>query len=127
MGIPIIDFLTLPRLLALTLMMPILCIFADILGIIGGASVGTTMLGIPLNEYYRLSLKVLNLKNFLIGIFHGWIYGWVISICGCYYGIYCGKDAESVGRATTMSVVSSIVWIVITTGIITIICELIKI
>ncbi|HSQ97605.1 MAG TPA: ABC transporter permease [Rickettsiales bacterium] len=127
MGIPIMDFLTLPRFLALTLMMPILSVFADIVGIIGGASVGTTMLGIPFEEYYKLSMKILNLKHFLVGIFHGWVYGWVISLCGCYYGIYCGKDAESVGRATTMSVVSSIVWIVITTGIITFICQLIKI
>lgn len=127
MGIPIIDFLVLPRLLALILMMPILSMFADIFGILGGASVGTTMLGIPFNEYYKLSMKALNLKNFLIGIFHGWTYGWVISICGCYYGIYCGKDAESVGIATTKSVVSTIVWVVITTGIITFICQLLKI
>ncbi|MDD2839509.1 MAG: ABC transporter permease [Rickettsiales bacterium] len=127
MGIPIMDFLTLPRLLALILMMPILSMFADIFGVLGGASVGTTMLGIPFHEYYRLSMKALNLKNFLIGIFHGWIYGWIISICGCYYGIYCGKDAESVGIATTKSVVTTIVWIVIATGIITFVCQLIKI
>lgn len=127
MGIPIMDFLTLPRLLALTLMMPILSMFADIFGILGGASVGTTMLGIPFHEYYRLSIKTLNLKNFLIGIFHGWIYGWIIAMCGCYYGIYCGKDAESVGIATTKSVVITIIWIVIATGIITFIWQLMKI
>lgn len=127
MGIPIMDFLTLPRLLALTLMMPILSVFADIVGIIGGATVGTTMLGIPFEEYYKLSMKILNLRHFLVGIFHGWVYGWIISICGCYYGIYCGKDAESVGIATTTSVVNSIVWIVIATGIITFVCQLMKI
>ena len=124
MGISIIDFLVLPRFLALTLMMPILSVFADIFGIIGGATVGTTMLGIPLTEYYNISMESLDLKNFLVGIFHGWIYGWVISICGCYYGVYCGNNAESVGKATTQSVVSSIIWIVITTGIITFFCEL---
>ena len=123
MGIPIMDFLTLPRFLALTIAMPILSMIADILGIIGGASVGTTMLGIPFQEYWKLSIDALSLKNFLIGIFHGYVYGWVISLCGCYYGINCGKDADSVGKATTSAVVASIVWIVIMTGIITFICE----
>lgn len=127
MGIPIMDFLTLPRFLAMTFMMPLLSMFADIMGIIGGASVGTTMLGIPFQEYWKLSIQALDLKNFLIGIFHGYVYGWVISLCGCYYGIYCGKDADSVGKATTMAVVAAIVWIVITTGIITFICQVIGI
>lgn len=123
MGIPIMDFLTLPRLFAMIIMMPILSMFADIMGIIGGAVVGTTMLGIPFQEYWKLSMEAIDLKNFLIGIFHGYIYGWVIALCGCYYGIYCGKDADSVGKATTMAVVSSIVWIVIVTGIITFVCQ----
>lgn len=127
MGISIMDFLTLPRFLALTISMPILSLCADFFGIIGGASVGTTMLGIPLSEYWKISMNTLDVKNFLIGIFHGYVYGWVISLCGCYYGIYCGKDADSVGKATTMAVVSSIVWIVITTGIITFICQIFNI
>lgn len=124
MGIPVIDFLTLPRILALTIMMPILSMFADIMGIVGGASVGTTMLGIPFEEYYKMSIKSLDLKNFLVGIFHGYVYGWVISLCGCFYGVYCGRDADSVGKATTKAVVASIVWIVITTGIITFVCQM---
>ncbi len=127
MGIPVMDFLTLPRFLAMTIMMPLLSMFADITGIIGGASVGTTMLGIPLQEYWRLSIEALDIKNFLIGIFHGYVYGWVISLCGCYYGIHCGNNADSVGKSTTMAVVASIVWIVITTGIITFICQIIGI
>jgi len=124
MGIPIMDFLTLPRVLAMIIMMPLLSMFSDIMGIIGGASVGTTMLGIPFQEYWKLSVEALDLKNFLIGIFHGYVYGWVISLCGCYYGIYCGNDANSVGKATTMAVVAAIVWIVITTGIITFVCQI---
>ena len=52
-----------------------------------------------------------------------YVYGWIIALCGCYYGINCGHDADSVGKATTQAVVSSIVWIVIATGIITFFCE----
>lgn len=127
MGIPIMDFLTLPRLLSMTIVMPFLSMFADIMGILGGASVGILMLNIPFEEYWRLSMNAFDLKNFLIGIFHGYIYGWVISLCGCYYGINCGNNADSVGKATTQSVVSSITWIVITTGIITFFCEVFRI
>lgn len=123
MGIPIIDFLVLPRLLSITIIIPFLSMFADIMGILGGAFVGVMILDLPLEEYFRLSIEIITLKNFLIGIFHGYIYGWVIALCGCYYGIYCGKDANSVGLATTKAVVASIVWIVITTGIITFFCE----
>ena len=124
MGIPVMDFLTLPRLLSMTIIMPFLSMFADIMGIFGGASVGTLMLGIPFGEYWKLSMNALDLKNFLIGVFHGYVYGWIIALCGCYYGINCGHDADSVGKATTQAVVSSIVWIVIATGIITFFCEM---
>lgn len=127
MGIPVIDFLILPRMLALILMMPILTMFADIFGIIGGASVGITILDITAHEYWRRTIEILSIKNYLIGIFHGFIYGWVVSLCGCYYGINCAKNADSVGKSTTRSVVSSIVWIIITTGIMTFVCQLIGI
>ena len=123
MGIPVMDFLVLPRLLSITIIMPFLSMFADIMGILGGASVGTLMLGIPLGEYIRLSSNAINLTNFLIGIFHGYVYGWIIALCGCYYGVHCGNNADSVGTATTKAVVASIVWIVIATGIITFFCE----
>ncbi len=124
MGIPIIDFLVLPRLLSMTILMPLLTMFADIMGILGGASVGVLLLDIPIEEYYRLTISAITLKNFLIGIFHGYVYGWIIALCGTYYGVNCGKDADSVGKATTMAVVSSIVWIVVATGIITFFFEI---
>ncbi len=123
MGIPVVDFLLLPRILSLNITMPFLTLLSNIIGIIGGASVGIFMLNIPPQKYYQMSVNVLDLNNFLIGIFHGLVFGIIIALCGCYYGINCGKDADGVGKATTKSVVSSIVWIIISTGIITLICE----
>jgi len=123
MGIPAHDFLLLPRMLALILMMPLLTVFADIMGMIGGALVGIYVLGLAPGEYWSYTLKALGAKNFLVGIFHGFTFGWVIALCGCYFGINCGRDADSVGKATTNAVVYSIIWIVITTSIITIICN----
>ena len=127
MGIPVTDFLVLPRIAALTLTMPFLVILADFMGILGGASVGVGMLGIPAEEYWNYSIKALDMDNFLVGLFHGLVFGGIISICGCYYGIYCGRNADSVGKATTRAVVSAIVWMIVATGIITWIFEVLGI
>lgn len=119
MGIPTTDFLVLPRVLALVITMPILTLLADAMGIIGGMAVGTIMLDIPLQEYWKYTNEALNLRHFWVGIFHGFIFGIIIALCGCYYGVNSGRDADSVGKATTEAVVSSIVWMIVATGIIT--------
>ena len=119
MGIPTSDFLVLPRLSALVIAMPILTFLADIMGIIGGGAVGIFMLDISPSEYWKYSIEAFDMTNFWVGIFHGLIFGIVIAVCGCYYGIHCGRNADSVGRATTQAVVSSIVWMIVMTGIIT--------
>lgn len=123
MGIPVSDFLILPRLLSLVVTMPLLTLLADMTGIIGGAAVGVIMLDIPLPEYWKYTYNALNMTNFWVGIFHGFIYGFVISLCGCYYGINSGRNADSVGIATTKAVVSAIVWMIVVTGILTWIFE----
>ncbi|MBR5130155.1 MAG: ABC transporter permease [Alphaproteobacteria bacterium] len=125
MGIPTTDFLVLPRFLALVLTMPFLTMWADFMGMIGGGTVSILMLDIVPQEYVRYSINAFNLDNFLVGIFHGLVFGCVIALCGCYYGINCGRDADSVGIATTKSVVSAIVWMIVMTGIITLACEVI--
>lgn len=122
MGLSKIDFLVLPRVFALILAMPILTMLADIMGMIGGATVGVFMLDLPYEEYLKYTLNAFNLKNFLVGIFHGFCFGIIIALCGCYSGLTCGRNADSVGVATTKSVVSAIVWMIVTTGIITVIC-----
>ena len=127
MGIPTTDFLVLPRIMALTIATPILVILADLMGIIGGATVGILMLDISAPEYYKYTINALDLTNFLVGVFHGLVFGIVISLCGCYFGIYCGRNADSVGRATTQAVVSAIVWMIVVTGIITVIFEVLGI
>ena len=122
MGLSRVDFLVLPRIFALILAMPILTMLADIMGMIGGATVGVFMLDLPYEEYLKYTLDAFNLKNFLVGIFHGFCFGIIIALCGCYSGLTCGRNADSVGVATTKSVVSAIVWMIVTTGIITVIC-----
>ncbi len=127
MSIPASDFLVLPRLMALVIAMPILTILADFMGMIGGGFVGVLMLDIPLQEYWKFSVEAFGLTNFLVGVFHGLVFGCVIALCGCYYGINCGRNADSVGKATTLAVVSAIVWMIVMTGIITLIFEVVGI
>ncbi len=127
MGVPVTDFLVLPRLSSLIISMPFITLLADAMGIIGGGVVGVLMLEISPEEYIKYTQNALNMKNFLVGIFHGFVYGYVIAVCGCYYGINCGRNADSVGVATTKAVVSSIVWMIVVTGIITAVMEALKI
>ncbi len=122
MGLSKIDFLVLPRLLALLIAMPILTILADFMGMIGGAFVGVFMMDLPYQEYWKYAFNAFNLENFLVGVFHGFCFGIIIAVCGCYSGLNCGRDADSVGVATTQSVVRAIVWMIVATGIITVIC-----
>ncbi len=123
MGIPVIDFLVLPRMLSLIISMPILTVLADFMGMLGGAFVGVIMLDISPQEYWKFSVDALNLTNFLVGVFHGFVFGIIIALSGCYYGINCGRNADSVGLSTTKAVVSSIVLMIVATGIITMIFE----
>ncbi len=127
MGIPAMDFLVLPRIATLVIAMPLLVMWADFMGMAGGAFVGVFLLDIPPEEYWKYAWDAFGLTNFLVGIFHGLVFGFVISLCGCYYGVYCGRNADSVGVATTKAVVSGIIWMIVLTGFITLICEVIGI
>ncbi len=123
MGLSRIDFLVLPRILALTLAMPILTMLADFMGMVGGAFVGVVLIDLPHNEYWKYAFDAFHLNNFLVGLFHSVCFGIIIALCGCYQGLNCGRNADSVGVATTRSVVNAIVWMIIATGIITAICQ----
>ena len=125
MGVSPFDFLITPRLLALSLMMPVLTVYADLMGILGGAFVGIIMLGLSPEEYARMTMNALVSKNIVVGIIHGTVFGVIIALCGCYQGLICGRNASAVGRATTSAVVYSIVWMTIATAVLTFIFNLI--
>lgn len=122
-GFPAEDMVVLPRLLSLTLSGPFLTIFADISGILGGMAVAVLMFDISAAQYWHYASQAFSLRNFIIGIIHGGIYGFIIAASGCYFGINCGRDAKSVGEAATKAVVSAIVIMIVVTGILTWIIE----
>ena len=127
LGISPMEFLVLPRMLALILMMPLLCVYADLMGILGGFIVGVGMLDISATQYINQTIMALNLYHFFIGLFQAFVFGILIALAGCLRGIQCGRNASAVGQATTSAVVTSIVAIVLATAIVTIIANILGI
>lgn len=123
MGFDPVEFLVLPRMLALILAMPFLCLYADLMGIIGGGLVSVTFFDIPLTQFVHRAAESVHLADFLIGIFKCGLFGVLIALAGCMRGIQCGRSASAVGEATTSAVVTSIVFIVVADSIVTLVCD----
>jgi phospholipid/cholesterol/gamma-HCH transport system permease protein len=126
-GISPMEFLVLPRMLALTLMMPLLCLYSDFMGILGGLFVGVTMLDLNPMEYYYQTKSAVTLTHFWVGLFHSAVFGVLVALSGCLRGMQCGRSASAVGYATTSAVVTGIVSIIIATAIITFGCNVLGI
>jgi phospholipid/cholesterol/gamma-HCH transport system permease protein len=116
MGISPMEFLVLPRVLALILMMPLLCLFADMVGILGGMFVGVGMLDLSPGAYMRETISTLTLVNLFGGLFKATFYGVLIALAGCLRGFQCGNSSSAVGDAATQAVVMSIVMVVVACG-----------
>ena len=112
-GISPIDFLVLPRMIALTIMMPLLCVFADFVGVVGGMVVGLSLFDLSFSEYYHQTINAINLTHFSTGIIKSVVFGGLISLWCCFRGLKCGSDSSSVGSATTSAVVSGITSLII--------------
>jgi phospholipid/cholesterol/gamma-HCH transport system permease protein len=122
-GLSSMDFLVLPRMIALILMMPLLAIYADLMGILGGTFVGIAMLKLSLVEYVNETIHGVHLLDFAVGIAKSSIFGILVAISGCMRGIQCGRSASAVGLAATSAVVTSIVLIIVTDGIFAVVTD----
>ena len=127
MGIAPMDFLVLPRLFALVLMMPLLALYSDLLGIIGGAIVGVGIMDINLVQYFTQTQASLDLTNIVLGISKSGIYAIIIALSGCMRGMQSGRSAAAVGEATTSAVVTAIVGIIVSDGIFAVLCDVLNI
>jgi phospholipid/cholesterol/gamma-HCH transport system permease protein len=126
-GISPIEFLVLPRIVALLLMMPLLCVFADAIALFGGYVVSVSMLDITSVEYFNRSVEAITLSSFLLGIFKGGFFGILVALTGCLRGIQCGTNAAAVGQAATSAVVAGITAIIAADGIFAVLCNALKI
>ena len=125
LGISPMDYLVLPRMLALIFMTPLLVVYADILGILGGAVVCISMLDISPGVYFSQTIEMMTLWQCVQGLIKGSVFGMIIAVSGCMRGIQCGRSASAVGDAATSAVVSSIVAMVVADAVLTLIFMLI--
>ncbi len=116
MGISSMQFLVLPRMLALIVMMPLLTIYSDLVGILGGAVVGLGMLGLSPSEYFEQTRSAVNLGDFFIGVAKSGVFGVVVALSGCLRGMQSGRSAAAVGLAATSAVVTAIVMLIVLDG-----------
>ncbi len=117
MGISPLEFLVLPRMLALCLMMPLLCLYADFIGILGGGAVGVGMLKLAPLVYYNQTAAAVHLPDLVGGVFKASVYGVLIAISGCLRGMQCGNSSSAVGEAATSAVVTGIVFVISACGL----------
>jgi len=112
LGISPVEFLVVPRVVALTLMMPFLTLFADAVGVLGGAAVGTTMLHQALAAYLRQTAASLTAGDVMGGLVKGATYGALVAVAGTLRGMQAERSSEQVGRAATQAVVTGITLII---------------
>jgi phospholipid/cholesterol/gamma-HCH transport system permease protein len=127
LGIPPMDFLVLPRLVALIVMMPLLCVYADVLGILGGAIVSIASFDLSPMQYWSQTIETLSFGNLGVGIFKSVIFGALVALAGCLRGMQCGRSASAVGEAATSAVVTGIVLIIVSDSLITVITTIVGI
>jgi phospholipid/cholesterol/gamma-HCH transport system permease protein len=127
LGISPMEFLVLPRMLALMVMMPLLCLYADLMGVLGGLIVSVALLDVGVMQYYNQTVGAVKLIYVWIGLFHGAVFGVLVALSGCLRGMECGRSASAVGEATTSAVVTGIVAIIVATAIITVLCNVLGI
>jgi phospholipid/cholesterol/gamma-HCH transport system permease protein len=120
MGLKPVEFLVLPRVVATSLMMPALVAYADLVGMLGGLFVGVSMLNLGTAEYLRQTQGALALRQVTIGLAKSVVFGAVVALTGCYYGLRCGRSAAAVGEATTKAVVMAIVLVVVVDAVATV-------
>ncbi len=127
MGIPPMEFLVLPRLFAMVLMLPLLTLYADLLGIVGGGIVGAGMMDITMVQYFTETQAALDLTNIWLGVAKAGIYSIIIALSGCMRGMQSGRSAAAVGDAATSAVVTAVVGIIVTDGIFAVLCDVLGI
>ncbi len=106
------DFLVLPRTLALVLMLPLLCLYGDLVGIMGGGIIGVFVLKLSILRYSVQTLSSISIADVFLGITKSAVFGILIAVASCHRGMKCGRSAEAVGKATTSAVVTSLVLII---------------
>jgi phospholipid/cholesterol/gamma-HCH transport system permease protein len=118
------EFLVAPRIVALAVMMPLLCLYADLLGMLGGAAVGMGLLHLGGLEYYERSVHAITLDDFMAGLIKASVFGVLVAFAGCLRGMQSRRTSAAVGSAATSAVVTAIVLIIVSDALMTVLFDL---
>lgn len=121
MGIPPIELLVLPKMIALVIAMPLLTVFADVMGLLGGMVMANSLLDVSFQNFIERLSSQMTIADYLVGIGKAPVFAAIIAAVGCYQGFKVSGSAESVGRHTTISVVESIFLVIVVDAIFSII------
>ena len=124
LGISPESFLVAPKLLAMLIAMPLLTVFADAAGILGGAAVGITYMDIPAGAYIERTFNVLDGMTFILGVLKSVVFSLLITLAGCYCGFQAAGDAQGVGRGATQAVVASVFLVIVADAVLTLLYSL---
>ncbi len=125
-GVDPFDYMIAPRVLALAIAGPLLVVYANVLGLLGGLFVGVTVAGLPAQEYIERTRAVLTHKHMLAGLIKGLAFGVVTGLVAGYYGLHSGRTAGAVGWAVRKAVVAAVVGVVVSDAAITLIFKWVK-
>ncbi len=124
-GFSPIEFLVIPRITALVLMMPLLFFYAVIMGMLGGLIVGVGMLDLSVFQYLTETKLIFSFSDLGLGLFKSALFGLLVALAGCFRGLQSGRSASSVGLAATSAVVTAIVCIIASDGILAVLCNIV--
>jgi phospholipid/cholesterol/gamma-HCH transport system permease protein len=127
MGVAPVDFLVLPKIVALSLMLPLLCVYSGFIGIVGGALVAVGMLHLTPTQYLHQTRAAVTLTTFFIGIGKSAVFGALVAFLGCRAGLHTGRSAAAVGRSATTAMVTAIVAIIVADGAFAVLFEVLGI
>ena len=112
LGVDPIDYLVLPRLLALVIVAPLIWAYASLAGVLAGAVPAVLVYGVASSEYFGQCLNAVTWTHLWIGLFKCVCYAALLALAGCREGLHAGRNAQAVGEATTAAVVKGLVWII---------------
>jgi phospholipid/cholesterol/gamma-HCH transport system permease protein len=115
------ELLVLPKVLALVLALPLLTVYTDVMGVLGGMVMARAQLDVSYSAYLGQLDDAISLASYLIGIGKAPVFAVIIALVGCYQGFQVGGSADSVGRQTTVSVVQSIFLVILTDALFSIV------
>jgi phospholipid/cholesterol/gamma-HCH transport system permease protein len=127
LGLDPVEVLVMPRLLGLLVTLPMLTLYADLMGLLGGCLMAWVVLGITIPEFISELQYAVTAKTLGVGLFKAPFFAGIIAMIGCYEGFQVSRSAESVGRLTTLSVVESIFLVIVTDAVFSVVFSILKI